>query len=141
MKNLFSVRSHAFDEDLLLLITRVITGYAFTLHGWGKIQNPMGWMGPDSPVPGILQALAALSEFGGGILLILGLLTRVSALGLSITMIVAAAMHAFVMGDPFVSKGGGSYEPAVVYLIISMILLVFGPGRFSVDQKIFGVKK
>ena len=54
-----------------LLILRVIFGVGIMQHGWSKIQNPFGWMSADSGVPGILQALAALSEFGGGLAMIL----------------------------------------------------------------------
>ena len=37
-----------------------VAGLAFALHGWSKIQNPMGWMGPDAFAPGFMQALAAM---------------------------------------------------------------------------------
>jgi putative oxidoreductase len=36
-----------------LFLLRVVAGLAFILHGWGKIQNPFGWMGPDANIPGI----------------------------------------------------------------------------------------
>ena len=140
MKKCFITRAYAKDFDIVLLILRLVFGYAFILHGWGKIQNPMAWMPETSPVPGILQALAAISEFGGGIALILGLLTRLASVGLAITMLVAALMHAIVLGDPFVSKGGGSYELATIYLMLSVLYIVTGPGRYSLDRKIFGVK-
>lgn len=139
MKKFFAVRIHSFDTDLVFLLIRVICGIAMMIHGWGKIQNPMGWMGPDAPVPGILQALAAIAEFGGGLAWVLGLLTRLASFGMLCTMVVAVAMHAVVRGDPFVAKGGGpSYEPATMFLLISLLLLVAGPGRFSLDRKIFG---
>lgn len=140
MKKCFSVRDHSLDINLVLFLMRIITGYAFILHGWGKIQNPMNWMGPDSPVPGILQLLAAVAEFGGGIALILGLLTRLASAGLFVTMIVAMIFHAIILGDPFVSKGGGSYELSTIYILISLLFMVMGPGRISIDQKIFGPK-
>lgn len=123
-----------------LLFLRLVVGVAFILHGWGKIQSPMSWMGPDSPVPGIFQFLAALSEFGGGIALIIGFLTPLASLGLGFTMLVATYMHMIVFKDPFVSKGGGSYELALVYLAISILFLMIGPGKFSLDNKIFGQK-
>ncbi len=140
MKKFFSVRNHATDTDYAFLLLRIITGIAFILHGWGKIQAPMSWMGPDSAIPGIFQFLAALSEFGGGICLILGLLTRLASLGLTFTMIVAVYFHAVILGDPFVSKGGGSYELGALYFCISVLFLVSGPGRFSIDSKLFGTK-
>lgn len=124
-----------------LLILRVVAGVAFTLHGVGKIQNPFGWMGPDSGFPAILQALAALSEFGGGIAWALGLLTPLASLGIGCTMVVATYMHAVVMGDPFVPKGpGGSYELALIFLCVAILFLFAGPGRFSIDRLIFGEK-
>lgn len=112
------------------------------LHGWGKIQNPMAWMGPEAPVPGVLQLLAAVSEFGGGLALILGILFPLAMLGLVITMAVATSMHMFVMKDPFVAAGPGqgSYEPALIYLTLAIMFLLAGPGKYSVDAKIFGGK-
>lgn len=125
-----------------LLILRLIVGTAFVLHGWGKIQNPMGWMGPESPVPGIFQFLAALSEFGGGIAWILGLLTSLFSLGIGFTMAVAIYFHMFIMGDPFVNMapGGGAFELPAAYFAIAILLFTVGPGKFSADAKVFGSK-
>jgi putative oxidoreductase len=124
-----------------LLILRLVAGLAFTHHGYGKIQNPFGWMPSDSGVPGALQALAAVSEFGGGLAWMLGLLTPLASIGLACTMTVAVFMHAIVLGDPFVPQGpGGSYELASVYFCVAVLLLLAGPGRFSVDRVVFGEK-
>ncbi len=121
---------------------RLIMGAAFILHGLGKIQNPFGWMGPEAPVPGIFQFLAALSEFGGGISLILGLLVPLFASGLAFTMLVATSMHMFVMKDPFVNPtGGSSYELALTYFGLSLVWLAVGPGKFALDKMIFGEKQ
>lgn len=138
MKKFFAARHHATDADLTYLLLRFVMGAAFIFHGWGKIQSPMSWMGADSAIPGIFQFLAALSEFGGGICLILGFLTRLASLGLVFTMIVAVYFHAVILGDPFVSKVGGSYELGALYLVLSLLFVVCGPGRFSLDSKIFG---
>ena len=88
-----------------LLILRVVMGAAFILHGWPKFQNAFHWMDrEDAPgPPGLLQALAAFSEFGGGIALIVGLLTPLAALGIACTMIGALAMVHLPHGDPFVA--------------------------------------
>jgi putative oxidoreductase len=121
-----------------LLALRLVVGAAFVLHGWPKIQAPMGWMPPEAPVPAFLQACAAVAEFGGGIALILGLLTRVAALALLVTMAVAATFH-IQQGDPFVPSGPGpSYELALVYLACSILYLLAGPGRISLDALAFG---
>ena len=124
-----------------LLILRLVVGVAFMYHGYGKIQNPFGWMGPNAGISGVFQALAAVSEFGGGIAWILGLLTPLASLGLACTMAVAVWMHAAVLRDPFVAlKGGPSYELAAVYLCVAALLLLAGPGAFSLDRAAFGEK-
>ena len=122
-----------------LLLLRLVAGLAFMFHGYGKIQNPFGWMGPNASIPGIFQALAAISEFVGGLAWILGVLTPLASFGMACTMIVAFYMHAFVFGDPFVPKGPGkgSYELATVYLAVAILLLLAGPGRFSLDRLLF----
>jgi putative oxidoreductase len=127
--------------DFALMFMRLFVGYAFMVHGWGKMQNPMAWMGPEAPVPGLLQFLAAFAEFGGGAALILGLLTRLGALGILITMVVASGMHLFAMKDPLIATGqGGSAEPALNYLFIALLFVIQGPGRHSLDKLIFGSK-
>jgi putative oxidoreductase len=124
-----------------LLLLRVVVGAAFLFHGWGKIQNPFGWMGENAPVPGWLQALAALSEFGGGAAWILGLVTPLASFGILCTMATATHYHAIVRGDPFVAKGTGpAYELALVYLCVAALLLLAGPGKLSFDALIFGRK-
>ena len=135
---LFNVPDHSPLANAALLLLRVVAGLAFVFHGWPKIRNPFGWMGPDAFAPGLLQALAALSEFGGGIAWIIGLVVPLASLGIACTMAVAVCMHAFMRGDPFVSVGGSSYELAAVYFCVSILLVAAGPGRFSVDEKIFG---
>ena len=121
-----------------LLLLRLAMGAAFLFHGWPKIQNPLGWMGPEAPVPAFLQAAAALAEFGGGMALIVGLLTRLASLGIATNMIVALALVHLPHHDPFVSKSGGrSYELAAVYLACAIVFLLLGPGRFSLDALVF----
>lgn len=123
---------------LALLIARLVFGAGIAVHGWSKIQNPFGWMGPDAPVPSIFQALAALSEFGGGIALIIGLLTPLAMLGLSVTMAVAITTVHLAQGHPFVARGGPSYELATLYLGFALLILLAGPGRYSLDARLFG---
>jgi putative oxidoreductase len=124
-----------------LLVLRLVAGLAFMLHGWGKIQHPMSWAGPDSKIPGFFLLLAAISEFGGGLAWMLGLLTPLASFGLLCTMTVAVWMHAVVLGDPFASTGKGSYEPASVYGCIALLLILAGPGKLSLDRVVFGQKE
>ena len=122
-----------------LLVLRLVAGAAMMLHGWPKIQHATAWMGPKAPVPGALQALAAVAEFGGGLCWILGLLTPLASILIVGTMAVAAGMVHVAQGHPFVAtKGGPSYEPALGYLAIALALLLVGPGRLSLDALLFG---
>ena len=122
-----------------LLLLRLVMGVAFMHHGWSKIQNPMGWMGPEATMPAILQALAAISEFGGGLALIAGLLTRLGSLGITSVMVVALATVHLRLGHPFVAaKGGPSYELPAVYLACAIMFFILGPGKFSLDALVFG---
>jgi putative oxidoreductase len=127
-----------------LLILRVVTGAAFMFHGWYKIQSPggaFGWMGTEAPIPGIIQGLAVLAEFGGGLLLILGLLTPLAALGIACTMIVALGMVHLPNGDPFVGQPGKpSFELAAAYLANAILFVLLGPGMLSLDGLLFGKK-
>lgn len=119
-----------------LLVLRLVVGAAFILHGWPKIQNPTGWMsamGPRAAHP-LLQAASAIAEFGGGIALILGLLTPIAAAALAVNMLVALFLVHLPKGQPFVGQGpGGSFELPLVYLAVMFALLLVGPGRFSLD--------
>ncbi len=55
------------------------------------------------------------------------------------TRAVAFSLHAVVRGDPFVAMSGGpSSELAAVYFTIALLLIAMGPGRVSLDRKLFG---
>ena len=63
-------------------------------------------------------------------------------LGLAFTMLVAVITHKLALHDPFVNlTGGSSYEMALVYLVIAILFLVSGAGKFSVDYKLFGERR
>ena len=141
LKTILAVPEQSSFGDAALLVARLVGGTAFMLHGWGKIQNPFAWMGPEADVPGLLQALAALSEFGGGLAWVLGLLVPLASLGIAFTMAVAVYSHAVLWGHPFVATGGGpAYELALIYLCISLLLMAIGPGRLSLDRVVFGAR-
>lgn len=141
IKRLHTVVEYSTLGDFALLLLRVVAGVAFMMHGWGKVQNPLDWMGPGAFAPAPFQALAALAEFGGGLAWVLGLFTPIASFGIVCTMTVAVYAHACVGGDPFVSMTGGpAYEQAAVYFSVAVLLIAFGPGRYSADRRIFGVR-
>ena len=123
-----------------ILFVRLVIGLAFILHGWPKMQNPTGWMNGIGTVtiPAFLQVLAALAEFAGGVALMLGVLARVAAFGIVCQMVGALALVHLPQGDPFVASGRPSFELALLNLVIALLLVVLGPGRFSLDYLIFG---
>jgi len=121
-----------------LLAVRLVMGAAFLFHGWPKIQHPFNWMPPEAPVPGILQAAAAVAEFGGGLAWVLGALTPLFSFLIACTMAFAAFGVHIPAGHPFVSVGGPSFEPALGYLAVALMLILTGPGKLSVDYCLFG---
>ena len=142
VKDYFYPKAYSNSISTALIILRIIMGTAFVLHGSGKIQHPLGWMPPESGIPGFFQFLAAISEFVGGLFLIVGLLTPLAALGIFFTMSVAVFFHGFVRHDPFVSQtGGAAFELPLLYWAVAILFIMAGPGSYSLDAQIFKKKK
>jgi putative oxidoreductase len=133
MMNCYKSKLASSHTCLPLLLLRLIAGLALAQHGWEKMQNPMHWMGPEAPVPAFFQLLAAVSEFGGGLAWILGLLTPLASFGIACTMAVAVAFHAS-QGAPWVGHGV-SFELALLYFGVAIFILFNGPGKISIDSK------
>lgn len=132
---------HGGRAALGLLILRVVAGVAMVIHGWPKIQNPLHWMDKmGSGTPAVLQALAALGEFAGGLGLIVGLLTPIACFGIAATMV-----GAILIGTPgalWIGKPGEkSFELASLYLLIAVAVFFIGPGLYSLDAKLFGKRR
>ncbi len=119
-----------------ILVFRVFTGIAMMIHGIPKIQDPFSWMPPTAGVPALFQFLAAIAEFGGGVALVLGLVTPIACLGIIATMGTAIMMVHVPHGDAWIAKGK-SFELAGCYLLAAVMLLFSGPGRFSLDACLF----
>ena len=117
--------------DAGLLALRLMAGLAMAFaHGLGKIPPSPGFVEATAalgfPLPGLFAWAAALAEFGGGLLLAVGLLTRPAAFFVLFTMGVAFFLqHA---GDPFRAK-----EKAFLFAAVALALLLTGAGRFSLD--------
>jgi putative oxidoreductase len=112
-----------------LALLRVITALLFMSHGTMKL---LGFPASDFQPPLFsLFGLAGALEIVGGILLVIGLLTRPVAFILSGMMAVAYFMaHA---GQAFVPAQNGG-EPAVLFCFIFLYLVFSGPGAFAVDN-------
>ncbi len=132
---------HKLDRhrDSGILILRVGIGIMFMCHGFPKLTaGPEVWTklgGALSAIginfaPTFMGFMAAISEFGGGLLLVLGLFMRPACFFLLITMVVAMLMH-IKSGDPFVK-----YSHALESAILFFSLLFIGPGKTSLDNKL-----
>jgi putative oxidoreductase len=99
----------------------------------------MGFFTGTMHIPAPFAFLAIAAEFFGGIGLILGLLTRVAAFGISVNMVVAiAAVHSafgFFMNWTGTQKGEG-FEYHLLILATTAFLMIRGAGAFSVDRAI-----
>ncbi len=128
-------------RDQGLLILRIGLGVMFIWHGWPKISGgPQFWhmLGMTTGHVGIHFApnfwgfMAAFAEFGGGILLLAGFLTRIACVLLVIDMLVATSMH-LGMG-----QGMAVASHAIECGIVFLSLILIGPGKFSFDRVIGG---
>jgi putative oxidoreductase len=132
---------HKLDRhrDKGLLILRVGIGIMFMCHGfpkltagpeaWTKLGGALSALGI-SVAPTFMGFMAAISQFGGGLLLVLGLFTRPACFFLLSTMVVATLMH-ITKGHPFVK-----YSHALESVILFFSLMLIGPGKISLDAKL-----
>jgi putative oxidoreductase len=124
------------------LFARITVGWVFLLSGWGKLNNlpqvTENFIGWGIPFPHFFTPLTSGIEFSGGVFLLLGLLTRISAGALGVTMIVA--IKAAKWDD--VTGAGGAADTLttllgfdeVEYLALFLWLAIAGAGRFSLDR-------
>ena len=126
---------------IALFVLRLVLGIIFVAHGAQKLFGSFGGPGMSrfrgaleqmGVKPAWLMAiLAALAEFGGGILVILGFLTPLAALALIAVMIVAiVTVH---LKNGFFAANGG-YEFNLALAGMALTLLVVGGGAYSIDR-------
>ncbi len=139
---------HSFSQSLqplAPLVTRLVLGHTFLLTGMGKwrnFDNTVGFFTDIGiPAPAANAAFIATLELVGGVLLMLGLGTRVVAALLSSTMVVALLtadrsdfVNAFAWSGA--EKGLTDVVPFVFLMFLGW-LVAFGPGPISVDRKLF----
>ena len=136
---LFLLRLSGFGLALvhgLPKVTGLATGTSQMVEGVAKLGFPM---------PTAFAWAAALAEFVGGLLVALGLFTRVGAALSAFTMFVAAFLRHHAFGHLLVSlklryvsdealKAWGNPELALLYLVVLLAVLVMGPGRIAFDS-------
>ena len=126
-------------RDLGIFILRLGLGAMFLYHGWPKISGgvetwrglgmAMGSIGMYS-YPEFWGFMAAISEFGGAVLLITGFLMRPAALLMAFTMFVAAMMH---LKNP--EQGLKAASHAIESGVAFLSLVLIGPGDYAISGK------
>ena len=136
------VETHA-SSQWALLVLRVVLGVIFLIHGG---QKAFGWFGgPGMPgavgmmghmgVPPFLAYVAVYTELIGGILLVVGLLSRIAAIGIAIDMVVAIALvhgkNGFFNTPPNL---GFEYNLALIAMCVAV--LIGGPGALGLADEV-----
>jgi len=123
-----------------VLLLRLALGISMLYHGWHKVV-PVSWGHPFSAlqhnalfvgslgIPSWLGYVSALTEFLGGICLILGLLTRLFAFLVAINML-------FAIFTATIHRGYAGSELSIELLVMALMLVVSGPGRAALDRKL-----
>ena len=131
MKNNYTTSLNLPQVDAGLLVLRLGVGALMLTHGVPKLirlfsseeitfGDPLGF-GPEATL-----VFAVFAEFLCSILIMIGLGTRLAAIPLILTM--STAFFVAHAGDPFQRK-----ELAAIYLVIFLVLLVIGSGKYSLD--------
>jgi len=137
------------DGDWVITIVRIVLGVVFFAHG---AQKALGWFGgaglqstvrvfrEQLRIPAPLALLSVAAEFLGGLGLIVGLLSRIAALGIAVVMIVAlVAVHGkfgFFM-NWYGEKQGHGIEYHILVLALALAVIIKGAGAFSLDQVLY----
>jgi putative oxidoreductase len=135
------------SNDVSLTISRVVLGVVFFAHG---AQKMLGWFGgygfhatmgffEHMGMPAAVALLIICTEFFGGLGLIVGLLTRIAALGIGVEMIGAIFLvhlpNGFFMNWFGTQKGEG-FEYHLLTIAMAAALLLRGAGAFSADYSL-----
>jgi putative oxidoreductase len=121
-----------------IALVRIITGILFIAHGYQKLfvfgiaGATAGFTQMGVPAPTITAPAVTILELLGGIALVLGLLTRIAALGLVIDML--GAIFLVHLKNGFFLPNG--VEFALTLLVTSLALVIAGAGAFSIDEAI-----
>jgi putative oxidoreductase len=125
----------------ILLLCRLYWGGLFVAAGWEKLNNISQFAQfletYHFPLTHVMAYFAACSEFFGGLCLLLGFASRLAAIPLIITMLTAyLTVHVAAWNTFFKTPSLFIAEAPFNFLLTALIVLAFGPGRFSIDYMI-----
>jgi putative oxidoreductase len=124
------------NPDAALLIVRVVLGIIMLYHGWAKVTDLggtiEGFSGMGVPIPALTATFAMVAEVGGGLLLLLGVLTDIAGLLVAIDMLGAIifvhAKNGFAVTD-------NGFEWPLALLAMALGIALAGPGRYAVGGR------
>ena len=133
-------------QSLLLLVIRLYWGWLFAQSGWGKLNSldhvTRSFAAMNLPAPHATALLVATVEFAGGILLAVGLASRLVSLILFVNMTVAylsvpddRVNFSHILSNPSDFYGASPYT----YWFAALLILILGPGLFALDTY-FGLR-
>ena len=138
-------------NDKVLTVLRLVLGVIFLAHGSQKMlgwfggygfKGTMGFFTQAMHIPAVFAFLAIAAEFFGGLGLVLGLLTRIAAFGITANMLVAIFMvhlpNGLFMNWTGQQKGEG-IEYHLLILAVTLALMIRGGGAFSLDRTVSGL--
>jgi putative oxidoreductase len=122
-----------------LLALRVAVGVIFIVHGWPKITGGRGMAaamagGEAKPVLVGVFTIQGVVEAGGGVLMILGVLTQLVALAFAVIMIGAISLKALRLKTGFTSMQTTGWEFDFVLLAANLLLFLAGPGEIAIQS-------
>lgn len=132
-------------ESAGLLIARIILGVVLIAHGWQKFNEwtiagtTDAFTGMGVPAAGIAAPIAAAIELVGGILILIGLITRIAAALVALQMVGAGIWGGHFSSGVMVTENG--WELVMVIAAVAVILLAAGPGQYAADNFIFKNKE
>ena len=131
--------------DLASVILRLGLGFIFMAHGYIKVFQPLSWT---EVISRNMQNTVGWAELVFGILLALGFLSRLAALGVVADMIGAIVLvtgsRSFItieMGAHGFTFRASGFEYNLMIIVASLAVVVLGSGWFSLDYLLFGRKK
>ena len=128
-------RLYASLDTVAETVLRVVAGIALVVHGAPKIADPFGSIGMVEGLgfhPGVFWSpLLSATEFFGGILLTIGLLTRPAAFATTIVLLVTVWFHWLVM-----DQGYAGAEKSIIWAAVTFYFVARGANRYSVDARL-----